>query len=53
MTTPNLPEYMLTYPTVFAVGDEYHVFVPFDAEVIVWIKVGEHTYFDHCNGILI
>ena len=52
MTTPNLPEYMLTYPTVFAVGDEYHIFVPFDAEVIVWVKVGEHTYFDHCNGIL-
>ena len=52
MTTPNLPEYMLTYPTVFAVGDQYQIFVPFSDEVIMWVKVGEHTYFDHCNGVL-
>ena len=52
MTTSSLPEYMLTMPTVFAVGDEYHIFVPFDAEVIMWVKVGEHTYYDHCNGVL-
>ena len=25
-----LPEYMLTYPTVFAVGNNYNIFVPFD-----------------------
>lgn len=47
-----LPEYMLTYPTVFAVADKYNIFVPFDAEVIMWIKVGDKTYYDHCNGIL-
>lgn len=52
MTLPPLPEYMLTYPTVFAVGNEYHIFVPFDTESIVWVKVGEHIYYDHCNGIL-
>lgn len=52
MTLPILPEYMLTYPTVFAVGNEYHIFVPFDAEVIVWVNVGKHTYYDHCNGVL-
>ena len=52
MTLPILPEYMLTYPTVFSVGNEYHIFVPFDAEVSVGGKVGEHTYYDHCNGIL-
>ena len=47
-----LPEYMLAYPTVFAVGKNYNIFVPFDAEVIMWVKVGEHLYYDDCNGIL-
>ena len=47
-----LPEYMLTYPTVFAVGKNYNIFVPFDAEVIMWVKVGENVYYDDCNGIL-
>ena len=47
-----LPDYMLTYPTVFAVGNNYHIFVPFDAEVIMWVKVGENVYYDDCNGIL-
>ena len=47
-----LPEYMLTYPTVFAVGHNYNVFVPFDAEVIMWVKVGDKVYYDDCNGIL-
>lgn len=47
-----LPEYMLAYPTVFAVGKNYNIFVPFDAEVIMWVKVGETLYYDDCNGIL-
>lgn len=47
-----LPEYMLHYPTVFAVTDKYNIFVPFDSEVIMWVKVGENIYYDHCNGIL-
>lgn len=47
-----LPEYMLTYPTVFAVGHNYNVFVPFDAAVIMWVKVGDKVYYDDCNGIL-
>ena len=47
-----LPEYMLTYPTVFAVGDKYNIFVPFSDEVIMWVKIGDRTYYDHCNGIL-
>lgn len=47
-----LPEYMLTYPTVFAVGDRYNIFVPFSDEVIMWVKVGDRAYYDHCNGIL-
>ncbi len=47
-----LPEYMLTYPTVFAVGSNYNIFVPFNAEVIMWVKVGDKVYYDDCNGIL-
>lgn len=43
---------MLTYPTVFAIGDKYSVFVPFSCEVIMWVKVGDKTYFDEYNGIL-
>ena len=52
MITPTLPEYMLTYPTVFAVGDQYQIFMPFSDEVIVWVKVGDHVFYDHCNGVL-
>ncbi len=47
-----LPEYMLTYPTVFAVGNNYNIFVPFSGEVIMWVKVKDKTYYDDCNGIL-
>mgnify|MGYP002519554214 CR=1 FL=1 len=47
-----LPEYMLAYPTVFAVGNNYNIFVPFGAEVIMWVKVGDKVYYDDCNGIL-
>ena len=47
-----LPEYMITYPTVFAVGSNYNIFVPFNAEVIMWVKVGDKVYYDDCNGIL-
>ena len=43
---------MKTYPTVFAVGEKYNIFVPFSDEVIMWVKVGDKTYYDHCNGIL-
>ena len=47
-----LPEYMLTYPTVFAVGNNYNIFVPFSEDVIMWVRVGDKVYYDHCNGIL-
>ena len=47
-----LPEYMIAMPTVFAVGNKYNIFVPFSDEVIMWVRVGDKTYYDHCNGIL-
>ena len=48
----SLPPYLLAYPTVFAVGDEYQIFAPFSDEVIFWVKVGDHTYYDHSCGVL-
>ncbi len=47
-----IPANMCAHPTVFAVGDRYQIFVPFDAEVLVWVCVGESTYYDESNGIL-
>ena len=47
-----LPKYMLAYPTVFATGRSYNIFVPFDDEVIMWVKVKDKVYYDDCNGIL-
>lgn len=47
-----LPKHMLAYPTVFAVDKNYNIFVPFDDEVIMWVKVGDNVYYDDCNGIL-
>ena len=47
-----LPKYMAVAPTVFAAGDKYHIFVPFTDEVIMWVRIGERNYYDHCNGIL-
>ena len=52
MNNSPLPSYLLTYPTVFAVGDEYQIFAPFSDEVIFWVEVGDHAYYDHSNGIL-
>ena len=47
-----LPEYMLAKPTVFAVEDQYQIFVPFSEQVIMWVKVGDQIFYDDCNGIL-
>ena len=45
--------YMLKYsPTVFAVGNEYKIFVPVKESSVMWIKVGEKSYYDHSNGVL-
>lgn len=47
-----LPVYLLAYPTVFAVNDEYQIFTPFSDAVLVKIKVGEQWFYDDSNGIL-
>ena len=47
-----LPECMLAYPTVFAVSENYNIFIPFSAEVLVKIRVAGKMYYDDCCGIL-
>ena len=49
---PKLPEFMLTYPTVFAVADEYQIYVPFSESVLMTVQVGDRTFYDDCNGVL-
>ena len=46
-----LPE-MLTMPTVFAVEDRYAIFIPFSAEVMMRVRVGDRLFYDDCNGVM-
>lgn len=39
-------------PCVFAVNDTYHIMVPAKEESLMWVRVGEHCYYDESNGIL-
>jgi len=52
MNPAALPSHMVCAPTVFAVGQMYQIFIPFNCEVIVRIRVGEREFCDESNGIL-
>lgn len=41
-----------TFPSVFAVKDNYQIFVPSPEPSLMWVKVGDKCYYDHSNGIL-
>ncbi len=43
---------LATYPTVWAVGENYQIFVPVNTPTLMWVKVGGADYFDHTNGIM-
>ena len=44
---------MLKYsPTVFAVENDYKIFIPVTSSCVMWVKVGDECYYDHSNGIL-
>lgn len=47
-----LTEIMPYYPGVYAVGEEYQIIMPFSAEAIVKIQVGDSTFYDDTCGIL-
>ena len=39
-------------PAVFAVGNNYKIFVPVAEACLMWIRVGDECYYDHSNGVL-
>lgn len=46
------PELLLTTPVVYLLKGEYQIVVPVTAESLVWLKVGDKTYYDDFNGVL-
>jgi predicted phosphodiesterase len=50
-TIPLLPE-LKTAPAVFAVGNEYQIMVPARNDLLLWVTVGEQTFYDHVGGIM-
>lgn len=47
-----LTEIMPYYPGVYAVGEEYQIIMPFSAEAIVKLGVGERIFYDDMCGVL-
>ncbi|MBQ8441014.1 MAG: metallophosphoesterase [Clostridia bacterium] len=47
-----LTEIMPYYPGVYAVGEEYQIIMPFSAEAIVKIQVGDSIFYDDMCGVL-
>jgi hypothetical protein len=52
MNCVDLPKAMVCYPTVFAVGNVYKIFMPFSEQAILKVTVGDTDYFDDCNGVM-
>ncbi len=45
-------EVLKTYPAVFAVKDDYQIFVAAKSEIMVSVEVNGQKYYDHSNGIM-
>lgn len=43
---------LVTYPSVWAVGDTYQIFVPVNTSTLMWVNVAGENYYDHTNGII-
>lgn len=53
MTLAELPgEIFSSPPVVYAVGDEYQIFVIPSSKTVMWCRIGENEYYDHANGVL-
>ena len=48
----SIPENLNAHPSVFAIDGRYQIITPFACSAIVWVKVGDNTYYDDANGIL-
>jgi hypothetical protein len=38
---------LVTYPSVWAVGDTYQIFVPVNTATLMWVDVAGENYYDH------
>lgn len=47
-----LPDFIEAPPAVYAVGNEYQIFIQVNHESLMWVKVGNEEYHDDSNGIL-
>ena len=47
-----LPECFFTTPIVYAVGKNYQIMVPVKSETLMWVKIGNRTFYDESNGVL-
>ena len=43
---------LATYPSVYAIGNEYHIMVYVKEPTTMWVRVNGKNYYDHSNGIL-
>ena len=39
-------------PIVFAVENEYKIFIQVNESSVMWVRVGDENYYDHSNGVL-
>ena len=51
LTTP-IPDVLKFSPAVCAVKNEYQILVLVNTSCVLWVRIGENTYFDDSNGIL-
>lgn len=47
-----LPCNLNAHPSVFVLDGRYQIITPFACSAIVWVKVGDKTYYDDSNGII-
>ena len=48
----SIPNEFVTTPIVYAVRDTYQIIVPVSCETVMWVTVGDRSYYDDSNGIL-
>ena len=51
-TDITLPDVFSSFPAVYAVGNEYQIFIVVKSETLMWVAVGDEEYYDDSNGIL-
>jgi hypothetical protein len=52
MNIPALDKEFTCHPTVCPVGKDYHIMLPVKSPLLLWVQIGEETYYDESNGIL-